>query len=272
MGSETGAILKKIPVAMVYDFDGTLSPRPMQEDSLFPELDIDPGEFWSMVSEKAKTEGSDPMLSYLQELMLIIREKKFSLDEDSLKPLVRRIVLFRGVKTWFERVNVYFPELEIRHYIVTSGMKELLKAHPLAVHWRKIYASEYALDHEDMPCFLKQLVTDTTKTQFLFRINKGRELLHESVNEHMDQKTRPIPFRNMIYFGDGLTDVPSMAVVRQNGGHAVAVYGSGDAGARKTAEELVDVGRANVCLEADYSKGGAIEEWVKSVLMAKLFK
>ena len=70
----------------------------------------------------------------------------------------------------------------------------------------------------------KNVVTDTVKTQFLFRINKGKEKVSDSINSHMPEDQRPIPFENMIYIGDGLTDVPSMALIKKQNGHAISVY------------------------------------------------
>jgi hypothetical protein len=252
------------PIAIIYDFDGTLCPRPMQEESIFPELGVEPSAFWEKAHQIAMHEGGEPMLVYLRELMKEIRSKGMKLDLKSMRPLSKRITLFEGVNSWFDRMGQVFKGRELKHYIVSAGLKEILQAHPLSSCWAKIYASEYSLDSSGMPFFLKQLVTDTTKTQFLFRINKGREEVHECVNEHMDLKDRPIPFENMIYIGDGLTDVPSLAVVRQQGGGTIAVHDPKQAESKEKADLLVEVGRADVNLEADYSANGPIEKWVRA--------
>ena len=258
------------PIAIVYDFDGTLSPKNMQEETIFPALGIDGQAFWAKCNELAITKNAEPMLIYLGELMTLMKNQNLSLKEGTITDLSAKISLYEGVESWFDRINGAFPDLEIRHYIVSAGIKEILRDHSLAKYWTQIYASEFDLDDKGIPFFLKQLVTDTTKTQFLFRINKGREEVHECVNEHMDEAIRPVPFENFIYIGDGLTDVPSLAVVRQHGGSTIAVYNPETEMEMSVAQELVNVGRADVCLEANYSEGAPIENWVKDLLRKSL--
>ena len=115
--------------------------------------------------------------------------------------------------------------MQLRHYLVSSGLTEIVEGTSIYKRFHNVFAREYWFDAYDLP-YPKRVITDTGKTQYLFRINKGVEDLGESINQHMPEGARPIPFANMIYFGDGDTDVPSMAVMRKNGGHAVAVYPS----------------------------------------------
>jgi hypothetical protein len=115
--------------------------------------------------------------------------------------------------------------------------------------------------------FPKLLVTDTMKTQFLFRINKGRENIGESINEHMPESERPIPFQNMIYVGDGMTDVPSMALTKKAGGHTVAVYHPNGKG-RGVCVELLHAGRADFIAAADYRAGSRLTARVQLLLDA----
>jgi len=177
---------------------------------------------------------------------------------------------FPGVATWFGRMNAYVARrsnrrVKITHYLISAGQKEILEGVSIRKHFRRIYASEYHFNHHGVATFPKFLVTDTLKTQFLFRINKGIEDVTESINEHMPESARPIPFQNMIYLGDGMTDVPSMALTKKNGGHAVAVYGERG---RDTCVKLLEAGRVDFVAKADYRKSSKLSRRVELLLDA----
>ena len=140
----------------------------------------------------------------------------------------------------------------VRHYLISSGLTEIIEGTSIFKRFHNVFASEYWFDAYDLP-YPKRVITDTGKTQYLFRINKGIEDLGESINHHMPEDQRPIPFANMIYFGDGDTDVPSMALMRKSGGHAIAVHPPG-----KTKNKCVDLfkaGRVDFFAAADYRTG-----------------
>jgi haloacid dehalogenase-like hydrolase len=111
----------------------------------------------------------------------------------------------------------------VRHYLVSSGLTEIIEGTSIYKKFHNVFASEYWFEAYDLP-YPKRVITDTGKTQYLFRINKGIEDLGQSINHHMPEDQRPIPFPNMVYFGDGETDVPSMALMRKSGGHAIADF------------------------------------------------
>ena len=158
--------------------------------------------------------------------------------------------------------------VKVQHYLISAGQKEILEGASIRKHFKRIYASEYHFNHHGVATFPKFLVTDTLKTQFLFRINKGIEDVTESINEHMPEALRPIPFPNMIYVGDGMTDVPSMALTTKNGGHAVAVYGPTDARGRATCLKLLDAGRVDFVAEADFRRSSKLSRRVELLLDA----
>jgi len=177
------------------------------------------------------------------------------------------------VTTWFARMNAYVRRksrgrVKIRHYLVSAGQKEILEGASIRRHFKRIYASEYHFNHHGVATFPKFLVTDTLKTQFLFRINKGIEDVNESINEHMPEKDRPIPFHNMIYVGDGMTDVPSMALTKKNGGHTVAVYPRGAPAKRATCVKLLDAERVDFVAEADFRAASKLSRRVELLLDA----
>jgi phosphoserine phosphatase len=252
---------KKKTIALVYDFDGTLSPRPMQEYAFLPKLGIDPAEFWDECGRVATAERADPLITYMHLMYKKAKEKGVRIDRADLVNQGASVELFEGVTEWFNEISKYLEiraethGITLRHYLVSSGLTEIIEGTSIYPHFHNVFASEYWFEAYDLP-FPKRVITDTGKTQFLFRINKGLEDLSVGINEHMDEDSRPIPFSNMIYFGDGDTDVPSMAVMRKNGGHAIAVHSPGQA--QDKCVNLFNAGRVDFFAAADYRRGSEL--------------
>lgn len=260
-------------IAIVYDFDGTLSPQPMQEYTVLPKIGVEPREFWARVNRDARATESDMMLVYMRHILEELEKGSIDVKRDDFAAMASRIKYFPGVTTWFTRMNRYVHRkskghVKIQHYLISAGQKEILDGAAIRKHFKRIYASEYHFNHHGVATFPKLLVTDTMKTQFLFRINKGREGINESINEHMPEGERPIPFQNMIYVGDGMTDVPSMALTKKSGGHTVAVYDRRKATSRPTCVKLLQAGRADFIAEADYRAGSRLSRRVELLLDA----
>ena len=274
----------KKTIALVYDFDGTLSPKPMQEYAFLPKLGVKAEDFWAECTRVAKAERADPLITYMHLMYKKAKEKGLRVDRKDLVAQGRDVELYQGVESWFGEIERYVKALPgakgvtVKHYLVSSGLTEIIEGTKIYKHFANVFASEYWFDAYELP-FPKRVITDTGKTQYLFRINKGIEDLGESINSHMDEDARPIPFANMVYFGDGETDVPSMALLKKNGGHAIAVHsplarsdspsssrarplGSPPAGERAAAQnglkkcmELFAAGRCDFYAPADYRKG-----------------
>ncbi|MEL6374782.1 MAG: HAD family hydrolase [Pseudomonadota bacterium] len=248
----------KKTIALVYDFDGTLSPKPMQEYTFLPKIGEDPAAFWAETTRFAQEHQADPLITYMHLMYKKAKERGVRIDRDDLVGLGRDVELFKGVEAWFDAVDGYvtgsasIPGLEVRHYLISSGLREIVEGTSIFPRFHNVFASEYFFEAYDVP-YPKRVISDTGKTQYLFRINKGVEDLRRSINQHMPEAARPIPFANMIYFGDGETDVPSMAVTRKNGGHAVAVHAPGANRARCV--ELFRAGRCDFFAPADYREG-----------------
>jgi hypothetical protein len=260
-------------IALVYDFDGTLSPQPMQEYTVLPKIGVEPAAFWAMVNGEAHETESDPMLVYMRHIIESLERERVDVKRADFAAMARSIKYFPGVTTWFARMNAYVKrrsrgQVKVAHYLISAGQKEILEGVPIRKHFKRIYASEYHFNHHGVATFPKFLVTDTLKTQFLFRINKGRENVTESINEHMPEGERPIPFQNMVYVGDGMTDVPSMALTTKSGGHAVAVYDPRAEKGRATCVKLLDAGRVDFIAEADYRKDSKLSRRVELLLDA----
>ena len=258
-------------LAVVYDFDGTLTPQPMQEYTVLPQLGITGDEFWAEVNEEVKRTGGDAILTYMRLLVEKIEANKAHLSREALRQLATSIKYYPGVESWFERINQYVSvqsggTVETRHYIISAGLSEILEGISIKHHFNRIYASQYYFDHHEAARFPTIVINDTAKTQYLFRINKGREQALETINEYMPEDERPIPFQHLLYIGDGLTDVPCMTVVKNYGGFAVAVHKPRNRASIDVCRELVDANRIDFYAPADYRAEKTLEKRVKKIL------
>jgi 2-hydroxy-3-keto-5-methylthiopentenyl-1-phosphate phosphatase len=264
-------LFKQHTIAMVYDFDGTLSPQPMQEYTVLPELGVNPQAFWDECQREAKKYNADAMLTYMRLLTEKIEAKQTHLNKKKLRDLAKGIRYFPGVETWFDRINRHVREtsagkIKIKHYIISAGLKEILEGIKIRKHFERMYASEYYFDHHDAARFPTVVINDTSKTQYIFRINKGIEDINQSINDYMPECERPIPFENMLYIGDGLTDVPCMTVTKTNGGFALAVYKPRNPESLAVCRKLARANRIDYFAPADYQAGKTLERRVKLIL------
>ena len=258
-------------LALIYDFDGTLTPKAMQEYTVLPRLGINPEEFWHEVGETTRAHQADEILTYMRLMVEKTEDRGQHLSRGDLTAMAKSIRYFAGVESWFDRMRAYVAErgageVALRQYVISAGLMEIIEGTSIFGNFDRVYASEYFYDHHGRATWPNLVINDTNKTQFLFRINKGRENLEESINEHMPESDRPIPFQNMIYMGDGLTDVPCMNVVRKNGGYSVAVYRREKPGAKETCQRLLDAGRVDFFSVADYREGKPLDRRIKLML------
>lgn len=251
--------------AIMYDFDKTLSTKDMQEYAFIPGIGMTAESFWDECNRLTKENNMDQILSYMYVMLRESRGKKL-LNRQEFNKLGESVELFPGVTTWFDRVNEYAQNIgvAVEHYIISSGIKEIIEGTPIAKYFKEIYAAEFLYDDDNVPVWPAMAVNYTSKTQFLFRINKGvlDVTEHRELNEYTPEEERRIPFSNMIYIGDGFTDVPCMKLVKLNGGHSVAVYSSDDDSARR----IMNQGRVDYLAKADYSEGSKIENTVFAIL------
>ena len=256
--------------AILYDFDKTLCTKDMQEYSLIPALGYDnPGEFWNEVVELTLRNHMDAISAYLFMLQKKFAEMGNPIRKDMFYPLGKDIVLYPGVETWFKRINDYGRKngFLVEHYIISSGMKEIIESTPIADEFTKIYACRYHYEN-GVAVWPAQIVNYTTKTQYIFRINK--QVLDENdesdLNRYVDPAERPVPFTKMVYIADGVTDIPCMRLVKEYGGRSIAVYNPDSAKAKNTARQLIDDGRANYMVKADYSEGSDMEKLMMQII------
>lgn len=259
--------MKKPLVAVMYDFDKTLSPRDMQEYSFIPALNMEAEEFWNKCAVMTKKHNMDQILSYMFVMLQEAEKSGMYLNKDEFRILGKAVQLFDGVETWFQRINAYGESvgLTVEHYILSSGLKEIIEATKIAHEFKKIYASEYCYNEYEEPIWPAMAVNYTSKTQFLFRINKGvlEVTENDELNASMAEEDKRIPFKNMIYIGDGFTDVPCMKLVRSNGGHSIAVYQNN---AKAVANNMIINNRVDFVLPTDYQTESPLEKTVMAIL------
>lgn len=257
-------------IALVYDFDGTLTPQPMQEYTILPRIGIKKGDrFWGEVKREAVKTSGEEVVTYMRLMLEKSKAQHFPITPRVLGGLARDIDYFPGVEKYFKHINGFVGnnfdiDVKLRHYIISAGLKEIISGTSVAKYFHKIFASEYHYDEYNGADFPKVIVNDTLKTQFVFRINKGKELLHENINEHMPDPLRPVPFQNILYVGDGLTDVPCMTVIRKNGGYAIAVFKNSKG--KEICKQLLRAGRVDFIARADYRENSALVQLIKLLL------
>ena len=259
---------KLTKAALVYDFDGTLSPGNMQEYGFIQALGKSPEEFWhtsNSISEELEMNG---VLAYMKIMIDEARKAGISLNRKSFVDFGRHIELYPGVKEWFAMVNRYGAErgVVVEHYIISSGMTELIEGSEIAHEFKKVFASSFLYDETGDAVWPAVAIDFTNKTQFLFKITKGIMDIADNrkVNRQVPDEDKPVPFSNMIYVGDGETDIPCMKIVKMFGGNAIAVYNN-DA-KKDIAQLLLDQDRVNFMAPTDYTDSGVLFTLVKGII------
>ena len=257
-------------VALIYDFDGTLAPGNMQEYDFIPAVGKSNREFWNEANVLAETQDADPVLTYMARMIQEAQSKGLSLRREAFQESGRNIRYYNGVEEWFSRMNAYAAEqgIHLIHYINSSGMKEIIEGTSIAHEFKHIYACSFLYNVDGIAYWPAVAVNYTNKTQFIFKINKGVESVYDThlVNQYMEENLRPVPFKRMIYVGDGTTDIPCMKLVKNYGGHSIAVYNPEDKNKRKEMNNLIRDNRVNFVCSADYSVGSEMDTVVKAII------
>lgn len=261
---------KLIQMAVAYDFDGTLAPGNMQEYDFIPALHMMSAEFWASVHETARKHEMDQILAYMWAMLREADKADIRVHKSDFKEFGRNITLFPGVLEWFKRINAYAKGKGVRleHFVISSGIREMVEGTSIYKNFKKVYASGFMFNHNNVACWPALAVNYTTKTQYLFRINKGSLDVHDNsvINKFVPRDKRPIPFERMVFIGDGETDIPCMRLVKDQGGHSIAVYDPGKRGTRAHAEQLIADGRASLAAPADYQDERAVDAAIKAII------
>lgn len=262
------AARKKIILAICYDFDKTLSPDDMQSQGFIQALGYDVQEFWKESNELAERNEMDSNLAYMY-MMSVKSKGKVPFTRETLMNAGKGIGFFPGVLSWFDRINAYGREhdVEVQHFIISSGLKEMVEGSAIGDKFRKIYASSFYYDKNGVAVWPSQVVNYTGKTQFLFRIEKGAlDVNDRNVNEPLDEEYYAVPFRNMVYIGDSDTDIPCMKLVNSKGGHSIGVFDPKTQDKSKVFKMLEDE-RIRYYVPADYREGSALDILVKDIIV-----
>jgi phosphoserine phosphatase len=260
--------------AIVYDFDGTLAPRNLPEHTFLPALGIaEPEAFWEAVKEEARATDGCEILAYMHRLLAVAKAKGVPVTRESLQEHGRSVPLFAGVDDWFAEIDDYGrgQGLAIEHYVISSGILEFIEGCRIYPEFRKVFASAYAYDESGQAKWPANAINYTNKTQFLFRINKGIDNVwdNSAINAWKPRRERPIPFERMVFLGDGDTDIPSMKMVRQKGGQAIAVFDPELFEQRKSQgrlERLIAEDRVDYVAAADYTSDSLLRVVVRGIL------
>lgn len=254
-------------VAFLYDFDKTLCTTDMEDYAFIPSLGMTPREFWSVANGFGHANRMDGILAYMYTMIQESEKRRLPFTRESLREMGRDIVLFPGVQEWFGRINAFGDSqgVQVEHYIISSGLREIIEGSSISGEFKEIYASEFYYDEADKPVWPKLTVNFTAKTQFVYRINKGVLDVSDdkTLNDSMPDDSKRVPFTNMVYMGDGLSDVPCMKMMRAYGGQAIAVYQESN---RMGVEDLLAKGRVDFIFPADYSEGTALDQTVKNII------
>lgn len=254
-------------IALMYDFDKTLCEKDMQEYSFIPSVGMEANEFWEESNQISVKNNMDRILSYMFLMIKAAKDKNVEITRESFKKLGEDVVLLKGVETWFDRINAYGKDLgvEVEHYILSSGLKEIIEGTSIASCFKRIYACEFHYNRNGNADWPKQVINYTTKTQFIFRISKGTldQLDDVKLNSVITLDDRSIPYRNMIYIGDGITDVPCMTLVKEKGGESIAIYHEDS---KEKAVRLLKDKRVGYICKDDYSEHTELESVVKLLI------
>lgn len=262
--------MKKPIVALIYDFDGTLSPGNMQEFGFIQAIEKSPEKFWKMSDEIAIDQDASNILSYMKLMFDEARNKGIRLRKKDFQNFGRKVELFNGVREWFQLTKRYGKEhgVTVEHYINSSGLAEIIEGTPIAGEFKRIFACSFLYDENGEAVWPGVAVDYTAKTQFLFKINKGILSIRDNklVNESQSEDKKRIPFPHMVYFGDGQTDVPCMKIVKMFGGHSIAVYNPEIPDKKASARKLLKQERVNFIAPAEYTEDSLNYKIVCSII------
>ena len=256
-----------IRIGILYDFDKTLCTTDMQEYDFIKNLGMTSEAFWGEAAAITATHEVEKILAYMLVMIKKCKEKGIPLTEEYLRSCGQHVELFNGVLTWFDRINEYGRSqgVEIEHYIISSGTYEIIQGTPIAKYFKRIYACRYMYDESGEALWPALAINYTLKTQYIYRISKGTLDVTDdyNLNRVQDESLRRIAYHNMIYIGDGLTDIPCMKLVKERGGKSIAVYPEGN---REHVKPLVEDARINYVCVADYSPDSPLEKIVKLMI------
>ena len=252
-------------IAIMYDFDKTLSKSDMQDYGFIPAIGMTPEEFWGATGKFQKESKMERILSYMYTMVKLCKERNIKLTHSTLNKMGKNIEYFPGVESWFKRINQFGKEngVTVEHYIISSGTKEILEGASIAKEFKEIFGCEFYFDPVSKePVWPNLAINYTQKTQYVYRIRKGATNLLDDTSINTKSDKVRIPYTNMIYLGDGMTDIPCMQLIQNNHGHSIAIYSKDDASLKKLIKEK----RTNIAAKADYREGSKLDKYIKDII------
>ncbi len=255
---------KKPIVAILYDFDKTLSTTDMQDYDFIPSLGLTSEQFWSIASKYTEEHGVERTLAYLYTMLNEAKKRNIPLTREYLHNCGKHIIYNPGVETWFKRINEYGEKcgVVVEHYLVSSGTKEIIEGTKIAKEFKEIYGCEFMYDN-GVAVWPKMSINFTQKTQYYFRIAKGATSPIDDSGVNQKSEQLRVPYSNIVYLGDGMTDIACMTIVRKNHGYSIAVYPEKDINKVK---QIYNDNRCNYIVSSDYRKGSALEKTMQSII------
>lgn len=258
---------EKSIAAIMYDFDKTLCTRDMQDYQFIPSLGMTSSQFWQEANIFGREKEMDSVLAYMYTMIREAKRKNVPIFRETLVNQGKSVELFKGLDTWFDRIDEFGKSqgVQVEHYVISSGLKEIIEGTSISRKFKKIFACEFYYDDETKQAVWPiTTVNYTNKTQFVYRINKGVLDVSndEDLNRSMPDSVKRVPFTNMVYIGDGLSDVPCMKMMKSYGGQAIAVYQNDNPKVR----ELLKRGRVDYIFPADYSENSSLEMTIKNII------
>jgi phosphoserine phosphatase len=268
--------LPKPTVAFCYDFDGTLAPGNMQEHTFIPDIGLSSSDFWNKTKAWAKSQGADEILAYMHVMLQEANRRNVSIRKSDFQERGRQLAFYEGVQDWFDRISDHGRALgiNVEHFVLSSGIREMIEACAIGPKLRRVYASSFMYDANNVAIWPALAVNYTTKTQYLFRINKGTldPWDNSEINKYKLDSDRAVPFSQIVFIGDGETDIPCMRLVSEKGGYAIAVYAPRKKAAREKVDGLIGEGRVRFTAPADYREGKKLDQIAKAILSEILAK
>lgn len=233
-------------IAVIFDFDDTLTDE--STTKLLDAHGIDSREFWGKLVKQRVDSGWDPPLAYLQLILENVGEGRpfGKLSNNHLRQFGSSLSFYQGIPNLFNDLGAIANEHvisrpSVEFYVVSSGLEEIIRGSAISHYFTRIWGCRFQ-ERNGQICSVTNAVSFTEKTKYLYAINKGTLDLREkpySVNNYVADADRRIPFGNMIYIGDGLTDVPCFSVVKNFNGNAFGVFDPNKEGSPKKAWETL---------------------------------
>lgn len=262
-------------IALVFDFDDTLAPD--STSGFLSEIGVDVEDFWSRKVDPLLFEQDwDPVPAFLYQMIELSRSGGHgAITRDRLEEWGRRLPLHSGVESLFQRLRAQVerdhPQIRLEFYLISSGIGDVLRSTPIAHEFTDIWASEFIYNEEGGIEFPKRVVSFTDKTRYLFHIQKGivgassRNKPFE-VNRKIPSERLRVPFEQMIFVGDGYTDIPCFSLIRRSGGVAFGVWDPRHRHKRSRAWGFIQEGRVSNLNQARYDDEAELYQWLEEAV------